>query len=148
MRKNFFFMTLNIILLPLTGFTALNKFLETFKQNVETWTFFSFLSAKMGTIGNYFLGYMMGICFISNGMLLLDIPHNINKGIRYLFRKFKNEPFKDTWFVDIGSYSAYSATIFMLCLMFSAVMPLINIFGFIFFTLKYFTFKYHFIYVY
>jgi hypothetical protein len=47
----------------------------------------------MGTIGNYFLGYMMGICFVSNGMLLLDIPHNINKGLRYIFRKYKNEPF-------------------------------------------------------
>jgi hypothetical protein len=50
--------------------------------------------------------------------------------------------------MDIGSESAYSTTIFMLCLIFSAVLPMINILGFIFFTLKYLAFKYHMIYVY
>ena len=58
----------------------------------------------MGNAGNYFLSYLVGLAFISNALTLLDIPHNLHKGIRRLFRKHRNEPFVDTWYFDIGYY--------------------------------------------
>lgn len=95
---------------------------------------------------------MMGLAFVSNGVALLDIGHNLNKGCRKGCRKTckrgNKKPFVDTWFFNIASNQAVSSTIFMLGLIFSTILPMINVICFIYFGVRYFIFKYHFVFVY
>jgi len=62
--------------------------------------------------------------------------------------RYKTKPFKDDWFFDLGYHQSYSSTIFMLCLIFSCLMPLSCAFGFLFFYFKYYVEKYNMIFVY
>ena len=55
---------------------------------------------------------------------------------------------EDTWYFDIGYHFAFSLTIFTIALVFSAAVPLIPFFGFLFFAFKYFIDKYNYMYVY
>lgn len=86
-------MTFTTILLPLTGFITIRDFINTALLNIEQQDLFSFLSKSMGTLSHYFLSYMLGLAFVANGFSLLDIPHNMNKCCRYIFRKDRHEPF-------------------------------------------------------
>jgi hypothetical protein len=51
--------------------------------------------------------------------------------------------FKDTWFFDLGYFQAYSLTMVFLVLLFSAVIPLLSVFGFLFFFLRFIYDKYN-----
>lgn len=62
------------------------------------------MSANMGNVVGFFLSYVMGVTFVTNGFALLDIPHNLSKWVKWLFRTNRDEPFVDTWFFDIGYY--------------------------------------------
>lgn len=106
------------------------------------------MAANMSSVVGFFLSYVMGLVFVTNGLALLDIPHNLSKGLKWLFRINRKEPVKDTWYFDIGYYQAYSLTIFLLCLIFSTIVPIINVFAFMFFGLQFLTYKYYFIFVY
>ena len=55
---------------------------------------------------------------------------------------------EDDWFFDLGYHFAFSIMVFILILIFSASVPLIPLFGFIFFAFKYVVDKYNFVYVY
>jgi len=56
--------------------------------------------------------------------------------------------FKDTWYFDLGFFQAYSLAIFFLGFLFSAVIPLITIFSFLFFSIRFSFDKYNQTFVY
>lgn len=66
----------------------------------------------MGSMGSFFIRYMMQVAFILNMLYLLDIPHFIVKTVRLWHHKYKYRlypdknmsAFKDTWFFDLGYF--------------------------------------------
>lgn len=63
-------------------------------------------------------------------------------------QKIITEDLEDDWYFDLGYHFAFSLTIFTIIFIFSAAVPLISFFGFLFFAFKYFIDKYNFVFVY
>jgi hypothetical protein len=148
MRLNYVFMIIINIFIPLTGLLTIREFFETSFNSLESNNFFTNLSKNLGSMGGFFLKYLMQITFVSTSFHLLDIPHFFVKSIRKCCHKNKKEPFKDTWYFDIGFNQSYSSTMYLLAIIFTTLMPLSSFFGFLFFFYKFYVTKYNFIYVY
>jgi len=61
---------------------------------------------------------------------------------------YEEEEIEDDWYFDLGYHFAFSITIFTVIYIFSAAVPLIPLFGFLFFAFKYYIDKYNFLFVY
>lgn len=57
-------------------------------------------------------------------------------------------PFQDDYQFDLGYHQSYVLVVFLNCLLFSALVPIIPFFAFIFFSIKYQVDKYNLIFVY
>lgn len=57
-------------------------------------------------------------------------------------------PYKDEYQFDLGYHQSYSIVIMLNCLLFSSLVPVIPIFAFFFFSIKYYVDKYNLIFVY
>lgn len=107
----------------------------------------------MGTMGSFFTRYMMQVSLLLNMIYLFDLPHFFVKTFRYLLYRYRHrkdparirelEPFKDTWSFDLGYFQAYTLTLFFLGILFASVIPLITVFTFLFFFLRYWFDKYN-----
>ena len=101
-----------------------------------------------------FLNLAIQWAFISNGIQLLDIPHHLIKGIKYLChrRSQKKEvlprPFKDDYPFDLGYFQSNACTVFCMGLTFTGSIPLISLFVCLFFSFRYYIDKYNLIFVY
>jgi len=83
MRKSFFFQIFNIIFLQLMGQTLILGALQVFSgNNVEDLQ--KLMGAKLVNNNWFFLRFAIQLAFISNGIQLLDIPHNIVKSCKFL----------------------------------------------------------------
>ena len=105
----------------------------------------------MGNMGSFFIRYMMQVAFILNVVYLFDIPHYIVKTYRrclHRYRRPQYKKFKDTWYFDLGYFQAYCLTIFFLAFLFAVVIPLITVFAFLFFFLRFNFDKYNQTFVY
>ena len=112
----------------------------------------------MGTMGSFFTRYMMQVSLLLNMIYLFDLPHFFVKTFRYLLYRYRHrkdparirelEPFKDTWSFDLGYFQAYTLTLFFLGILFASVIPLITVFTFLFFFLRYWFDKYNQLFVY
>jgi len=81
----------------------------------------------------------------------LDVPHYLYLLMKRFLTKSKQylqDEIVDDWFFDLGYHFAFSLTIFTIVFIFSAAVPLIPAFGFIFFGFKYLIDKYNFVFVY
>jgi hypothetical protein len=88
---------------------------------------------------------------MTNIVQILDIPHFIYMKLKKLFMKSKiydGVAIEDDWYFDLGYHFAFSITIFTVIYLFSAAVPLIPLFGFVFFAFKYYIDKYNFLFVY
>ena len=103
---------------------------------------FESLSKDMGDNGSFFVRYMMQAVFLVNIIYLFDISHFIVKTVKRLCRKYKDEPFVDQWYFDLGYFQAYTLTLFFLAYLFSVVIPLISFFAFLFFFFRFYFEKY------
>ena len=63
-------------------------------------------------------------------------------------RELVKKPFIDDYAFDIGFNQAYSIVIFCMIMIFSGINPLISVFGFFYFTFKYYIDKYNLTFVY
>ena len=73
-------MMLNSFLLQLTLQPTIKSFLEKIEtEDLQTWP--QFLSQNILTTYYFFVGYFIQLTFLSVGFWLLDIPHQIAKGI-------------------------------------------------------------------
>ena len=72
--------------------------------------------------------------------------------IKYHDYKYLNSiskpTFEDTYMFDLGYHQSYSLVIFLNCLIFSSMVPIIPFFAALFFTIKYNIDKYNLIFVY
>lgn len=153
LNRNFFFMLLNSLLLPLTGLTTIKSFIQALEeQDVMNWP--SYFAKNLLTTYNYFITYFIQLTFLSVGFWLLDLPHQIVKWIGktyhdYWEKKKRNpKPYVDTYAFDLGYHSAYSLTTFAIMLLFSVVVPYLPVIAGVFFVFKYNVDKYNLSFVY
>lgn len=114
------------------------------------------MAKDMGTMGSFFVRYLMQVALIFNTIYLLDIPHFLVRKVRIWIHKRRYKAlrdrgmstFKDTWYFDLGYFQAYALTMFFLAMLFSAVIPLISVFAFLFFFLRFSFDKYNQTFVY
>lgn len=154
LNRNFFFMLLNALLLPLTGLTTIKAFIETIveKQPINTWPYY--FSKNLLTTYNYFITYFIQLTFLSVGFWLLDLPHWCVKTCAHYYHNFVNrnkkdpKPFVDTYAFDLGYHSAYSLSAFAIMLLFATIVPYMGMIAGIFFVFKYSVDKYNLSFVY
>lgn len=65
----------------------------------------------------------------------LDIPHHLYMYFKKLTSKYSDE-LEDDWYFDLGYQYAFSISVFIVTLIFSASAPLLAICGCLFFTIK------------
>ena len=102
----------------------------------------------MGSTLAFFSSYTLSVTFVSNCIQWLDLPHLVISILKKFLAKVGNKPYVDTFVFDIGYYQAFIATIGLMCLMLSVVMPIIGIFATLFFYLRFNIEKYNFLFVY
>ena len=153
LNRNFFFMMLNSLLLPLTGLTSIKAFFQAIKeQDLVDWP--AYFSANLLTTYNYFITYFIQLTFLSVGFWLLDLPHffytYFDKKLHNLQQRSKRakKPYVDTYAFDLGYHSAYSLTAFAIMLLFSTIVPYLAMAAGIFFVFKYNVDKYNIAFVY
>lgn len=89
--------------------------------------------------------------FLTNILQILDIPHHIYLSLKRCCsknKKYYEEDIIDDWYFDLGYHYAFAVVAFTMIFIFSASAPLIPVFGFLFFTFKYYIDKYNFVFVY
>ena len=153
LNRNFFFMLLNSLLLPLTGLASIKAFWKAL-ENEEVVNWPSYFAANLMTTYAYFFTYFIQLTFLSVGFWLLDLPHQTVKFISESYHNFQQrnklnkKPFVDTYAYDLGYHSSYSLTTFAIMLLFSTIVPYLAMSGGIFFTFKYCVDKYNLSFVY
>ena len=141
MKKNFYFLFMNTIVVPLTVNTTLSLFFS----NLE-WNDLNYQNIADKFVKNFalptFITLAINWTFVSNGVTMLDIVHHIFKFLMYWQHKKAQEneehpmPFVDEYPFDHGYFQALAIVVFSLGLTFSAVLPPVS-----FFLTLYFFFK-------
>lgn len=88
---------------------------------------------------------------MTNIIQILDVPHYLYMMMKRFLTRTKaylEDEVEDDYYFDLGYHFAFSITIFTVIFIFSAAVPLIPLFGFLFFGFKYFIDKYNFVFVY
>lgn len=95
------------------------------------------LSANFLKSSEFFLRYLIQLTFLTNIVQILDIPHYLYMGMKRFFSKeFYEDEVEDDWYFDIAYHYAFAISVFIIVLVFSASVPFIPLFGFLFFTFK------------
>eukprot|EP00347_Sterkiella_histriomuscorum_P005148 403357711 len=152
--KQLVFILINTVFIPITQTTTIEGFLVHVAK--EDLTDFQLeLSRKFLRTSEFFLRYIIQCTFITNIFQLLDAPHQIYLSCRRLFKQRKHkipksqqQSHKDNWYFDVGYHLAFSVSVFVIVMIFSASVPLIPLFGFLYFAIRYIVDKYNFMYVY
>ena len=153
MKKNFYFLFMNTIIVPLSVNTTLSVFYSEIK-----WEDLDYKKISEMIMSNFaglvFITLCINWTFISNGVTMLDIVHHIFKFFMYMQHKkaqSKEEhpmPFIDDYPFDHGYFQALAIVVFSLGLIFSAVLPPVSFFLTIYFFFKYNIDKYNLVLVY
>jgi hypothetical protein len=153
MKKNFYFLFMNTIVVPLTVNTTLSLFFS----NLE-WNDLNYQNIADKFVKNFalptFITLAINWTFVSNGVTMLDIVHHIFKFLMYWQHKKAQEneehpmPFVDEYPFDHGYFQALAIVVFSLGLTFSAVLPPVSFFLTLYFFFKYYIDKYNLVLVY
>ena len=148
--KNVVFMVINCFFIPTFGVLSWSKLKECIRYLLVThWD----MDISEGFIRNsyFFLRYAIQVTFISNGIQLLALPQFFVKKMRVLLASSDYEKFYASMikkYFDYGYNYSFSITVFMLIICFSTTIPLITIFGALFFYIKYYIDKYNLLFLY
>lgn len=143
-------MMINTVFIPITQTATISSFLY-YVTEKDIDDFQIEMSEKFLKTSEFFLKYIIQCTFMTNIVQVLDIPHYLYIRMKKLFMSsniYEEEEVEDDWYFDLGYHFAFSITIFTVIFLFSAAVPLIPLFGFLFFTFKYFIDKYNFVFVY
>lgn len=146
-------MMINTVFIPITQTTTILSFIYYItERNIDDFDNIQVeLSEKFLKTSEFFLKYIVQCTFMTNIVQILDIPHFIYMKLKRLFMRsqiYEEDEIEDDWYFDLGYHFAFSITIFTVIYIFSAAVPLIPLFGFLFFAFKYFIDKYNFLFVY
>lgn len=142
MRRLFFFMLLNTLLIPITATSsAVLLFEKAKKEGIENWP--SMLSSNMMAQQSFYIKFIIQLTFITNGLTLIDAPHRMSTWFKKKLYEREHQhllhvkPFRDDYQFDLGYNQSYCLVIFLNCLLFSSVVPIIPIFAALYFHIKY-----------
>jgi hypothetical protein len=149
----FFFMLLNTLLLPITETSSSLVLAERFKDtDILSWPLF--LSTNLMNQQYFYIKLIIQLTFITNGMTLFDGPHRIlnwfgqwRHARRQRSEEFKSD-YEDSYQFDVGYNQSYVMVIFLNCLLFSTLVPVIPLFAGVYFYIKYQVDKNNLVFVY
>ena len=149
----FFFMLLNVLLIPITEATTALALFQRFEDSrVSDWP--TMLSSNMMAQQYVFIKLIIQLTFITNGLTLLDVPHRL---MAFFYKSLHDreqkdslpkQPYIDDYQYDLGYNQSYVLVIFMICLLFCPIVPIISLFGSAYFYLKYISDKYNLVFTY
>jgi hypothetical protein len=152
-RRVFFFMVLNTLLLPLTLTSTLISFIKMAeKETIGNWP--SLLSSNLMQQQTTFIKFIIQLTFVTNGLQLLDVPHRIMRWIKKQLHERKQKhslyktPFEDDYMFDLGYNQSYCLVILLNCILFASIVPIIPVFACLYFHIKYNVDKYNLVFVY
>ena len=134
MFKQFGFIMVASVFIPITGTETIQAFL---KYSLTSNEFMQQVAYQFLNTSEFFIAYLIQCTFLSNMIAILDIPHHA-----YLFWKRYTSPFskiyeiEDDWYFDLGYQYAFSLSIFIIALIYSATVPIIPVIATFFFGIK------------
>ena len=141
MRKYYFFLLLNTIILPISGITTMGTIMQKFIDKRGILELHTLITNNLVKSSTFFIRYVMSCTFFSSCFLIFDIGHQMYrlfvqreflKGIRTVDEveedKMKRtlSAYKDVWYFDMGYHIAFTQIIFLVVIIFSSVAPLIT----------------------
>lgn len=149
----FFFMLLNTLLIPITEASTAQVFFQKLEaKHLEEWP--TLLSGNMMTQQYVFIKFIVQLTFITNGLSLIDAPHRIVHWIQKKYHNYRQrdslykEPCIDDYQFDLGYNQSYCLVIFLNCLLFSTMVPIIPFFACLYFSIKHRVDKYNLVFTY
>ena len=112
------------------------------------------LASNMMAQQYFYIKFIIQLTFITNGLSLIDAPHRIVVWIKKMIHdrsqkeSIYKQKFQDDYFFDLGYNQSYCLVIFLNCLLFSSVVPVIPFFACLYFHTKYMVDKYNLVFVY
>lgn len=173
MRKSYFFLLFNSVLLPALSLGSINALVERFRVNIEcnanaaTATDSTNLdplihaeshikcgSSFLGNIflqgsGSYFLVYVIHLACLTNTSQLLRIPERVYFmwSRRVAVTQTEREEALKNWPFEVGQQYALVLEAFTICVVFSTSVPIILLFGIFGLTCKHVVDKYNLLFV-
>ena len=153
MRRIYFFMLLNTLFIPITAASTAQLFFKQLESlKFENWP--NLVSTNMMTQQLLYIKFIIQLTFITNGINLMDIPHRF----LYWYKKRTHESNQektvykelilDEYQYNLGYNQSYCLVIFINCLLFSCIVPIIPFFACLYFYIKYQTDKYNLVFTY
>lgn len=112
------------------------------------------LSSNMMAQQYFYVKFVIQLTFITNGLSLIDAPHRIMRFFKLWLHERNQKHLQngsqyiDDYQFDLGYNQSYCLVIFLNCLLFSCVVPIIPLFACLYFLIKYQVDKYNLIFVY
>ena len=152
-HRIYFFMLLNTLLIPVTGSaSALNLFESVQGESVAKVP--SMLSANLMSQQYFYMKFIIQLSFVTNGISMIDGAHRLTAWCKEKLhnRRQRNSasktPFEDDSEYDLAYNQSYCLVIFLNCLLFSTIVPVIPVFASLFFYIKYTVDKNNLVFVY
>lgn len=127
-------------------------FIQLEQKNIEQWP--TLLSGNMMTQQYVFIKFIVQLTFITNGLQLLDVPHRFVHWCKTKYHDYKQsdslfkDPCVDDYQFELGYNQSYCLVIFLNCLLFSTLVPIIPVFAWLYFSIKLRSDKYNLVFTY
>mmetsp|Transcript_29859 Transcript_29859/g.45611 ORF Transcript_29859/g.45611 Transcript_29859/m.45611 type:complete len:255 (+) Transcript_29859:1483-2247(+) len=148
----FFFMLFNTLLLPISETSTALVLLKNIEdKGVTGWP--TLLSSNLMAQQYFYIKFIIQLSFVTNGLALIAAPQRLS---RWWFQKIHNHkqrtqlspaPFEEVMEFDIGYNQSYCLVIFLNCLLFAPIVPIMTILATIYFYFKYNIDKYNLVFV-
>jgi len=153
MQKCYGFLLLMVLIMPSLGSGALSLVLERlFSKDHPNEAVNRFECIFLADNGSFFVNYIIFAAFLSCGLELLRIPEFLQLGIRLCLSKTDAEKYNikksRTFHFEFGLHLAWMLTIFTVQSSYSLAVPVINVFGFMYLSLKHLVDRYNLYYAY
>lgn len=146
-------MLINVLVLPLTAIGSATLLFDSLHDE-GVLNFAQVLSKNILTHQYSWMRLVIHMTFISNAASLADLPHTVMLMITKRLHEYKQRDsafktqFHDTYEFDIPFQHSYCLVVFLGCLLFSSLAPLVPIYGSLFFLIKYKVDKYNLVFRY
>jgi len=148
LHMNIIFMVINSLIIPLTSLNSMGLLAKhMYNTPLEQWNVVigaSFLSSS----GSFAIRYLINSSLLSSAVQLLQVPQTLYSKVMSMsaVTRAEMEDAERMWDFDFGYWYACALSIFVMCLTFSAVVPLVLPCGAVYFFMKYHVDKYNFTY--
>ena len=151
MQKCYGFLLLMVLIMPSLGMGALSTYLERlFSKDHPNEAINRFECIFLADNGSFFVNYIIFAAFLSCGLELLRIPEFLRLAIRLCTTdRLEHQNVKSDFRFDFefGLHLAWMLVIFTIQASYSLAVPVINIFGFMYISIKHLVDRYNLFFV-